>query len=120
MANKSKAKGTAAESAVVSYLQERELLAVRMPLHGNADRGDIQVFPLPITIEVKNHRAMDLGTWVNEMLAEKTNGKTKLGVVWHKRVGKGNPKDWYCTMTGEDFTTILLQLRKDMSKGDTL
>ncbi len=89
-----KQKGTAAETAVVRYLQENGIDANRLPLSGNKDRGDIRISgPRTITVEVKNHRAMSLAEWVDEAMTEKNNAKTDIGLVIHKRIRKGQVGD---------------------------
>lgn len=108
--SKSKAKGTAAETAVVSYLNERRIRATRMPLHGTKDEGDVDIYPIPIAIEVKNHATAKLAEWIDEVETEKVNKSSIWGVVWHKRLRKGNPAQWYVTMTGETFVSLLTYL----------
>ena len=43
--NRSKSKGTAAESAVRDYLLARGITAVRAALSGAEDRGDVHAYP---------------------------------------------------------------------------
>lgn len=102
--SRQKAKGTAAETAVVNYLREHGFPHVeRRTLSGVNDKGDIAGIPWLVT-EVKNHKQMQLAQWVDEAEIERENAKAKYGVVWHKRVGRTNPGLWYVTMTGETFT----------------
>jgi hypothetical protein len=115
--SKSKAKGTAAETAIVKYLNDNDLLAVRNPPQGAKDKGDINLLGLPVAIEVKNCVRLELSEWLKEAKEEKTNAGASVGVVWHKKKGTTNPGDWYVTMSGEDFirllhsvqTTVLIQ-----------
>jgi hypothetical protein len=103
-----KQKGTAAETATLRYLTEQGILALRNPPAGSKDKGDITVYlPVKITLEVKNHKRMELAQWVDESVTERDNAGTDFGVVVHKRVGKGQPKDWYVTLTLEQFTNLL-------------
>ncbi len=105
--SKQRAKGTAAETAVVLYLRRMGLLyAERRALHGAADKGDITGIP-EVMIEVKNHSSIKLAEWIGEVEAQKVNADADIGVVWHKRKGKGDPSEWYVTMTGAQFVTIL-------------
>lgn len=105
--SKARKKGTAAESAVLTYLQEQGFPeAYRMVLSGALDKGDIGGLR-DVTIEVKNHAAMDLAGWLDEAQREAENAETAFGVVWHKRRGKGHPADWYVTMTGKEFMMML-------------
>lgn len=103
-----KDKGTRGESAVVAYLQARGFLdAERRALRGDNDAGDIAGIP-DVCIEVKNCAELRLAEWVDEAFAEASNGEAEFGVVWHKRRRKVDPADWYVTMRGEDFASLLL------------
>lgn len=104
--SRAKAKGTTAETAVTQYLLSQGINAVRNPLQGAKDKGDINIFK-PIVLEVKNHRTMDLSTWVDEAQVEKKNALAKIGVVIHKRLRKGSPALWYATMTVEDLVKLI-------------
>ena len=107
MTNRSKAKGTEAESSVVTYLHlDPDFSEVeRRTLAGIADKGDIA--GLPVVIEVKNCSRMDLAGWVEEALREAANAGCEVGVVWHKRRGTTDPGRWYVTMTGSVFLKLL-------------
>jgi hypothetical protein len=103
----SKKKGTAAETAVVQYLRAVGFIqAERRTLNGAKDRGDITGIP-DVVIEVKNCARQELGAWVAEAEIERDNDHASLGVVWHKRRGKGNPGDWFVTMSGAQFAALL-------------
>ncbi len=105
--NPSKAKGTAAETAVVRYLHEEGFPQVeRRTLSGSYDRGDVAGLT-GIAVEVKACRTMALGSWVDESQVEKVNAEARIGVVWHKRIRHSNPGDWFVTMTGADFVQLL-------------
>ena len=105
--SRSKAKGTAAETAVVRYLRSVGFVqAERRALNGIADRGDIAGIP-GVVIEVKNHARQELPAWVAEAETERDNDNADLGVVWHKRRGKGSPADWFVTMSGAQFAALL-------------
>lgn len=108
MTNPSRAKGTAAESAIVTYLRARGIDAHRHPPHGTKDVGDILIPGSGVVIEVKNCKSMDLAGWVDETATETANAGADLGVVWHKRRGKSDPADWYVTMTGAEFLYLLI------------
>jgi Holliday junction resolvase len=106
--SKQKQKGTAAETAVLRYLQDKEIMARRLPLTGSKDQGDILISGTDnFTLEVKNHKEMRLAEWVDEAITERDNAGTDFGVVVHKRLRKGNPKDWYVTTTLEEFTRLI-------------
>lgn len=105
-----KAKGTTAETAVVRFLNDNGIQCVRNPPQGAKDKGDINLLSLPVVVEVKNHKRMELATWMDEAQAEKANANAKIAIVAHKRVRKGSPADWYYTLSGDDIVTLLKAL----------
>jgi hypothetical protein len=105
--NKSKAKGTAAETAVTRYLDTELVAAVRNPPQGSNDKGDIKLLDLPVIIEVKNCVKLELSEWVKEAIAERENAGAQVGVVWHKKKGTQDPGQWYVSMSGKDFVELL-------------
>lgn len=106
----SKQKGTAAETAIVNFLRTSGFLqAERRTLNGAHDRGDIAGIP-GVVIEAKNCARQELAAWVREAELERDNDHASLGVVWHKRRGKGHPADWFVTMSGLQFTALLREL----------
>jgi hypothetical protein len=110
MVNKSKIKGTRAESAIVTYLQANgHPNAERRALAGTADRGDIAGV-IENVIESKDHASMSLGAWIDEVEVETRNARARWGVVWHKRRGRASPGDWFVTMTGAQWTRVLRTL----------
>lgn len=98
MVNRSKAKGTAAESQVARWLQAHGFPhAERRALAGNSDRGDIAGIPR-VSLEVKACKTMTLAAWVDESIAEAVNAGAEVHAVVHKRIGKGDVGDWYATL----------------------
>ena len=88
MTNKSKAKGTRAETKVVKYFESRGFGARRKALAGNKDEGDVELFDAPrlycpITIEVKggkqtaNPNRTQLTEWLRQAAIEKDNAGSK-------------------------------------------
>lgn len=107
MTNRSKAKGTAAESAIAAYLTAQGWPHVeRRTLNGSADRGDIAGIP-GLVIESKSVKTINLAQFVDEANKERDNDGADLGVAWVKRRGKGSPADWYVVMDGETFAGLL-------------
>lgn len=107
--SKAKQKGTAAETAVVKYLQENGFpYAERRALHGTADKGDITGCG-PLVFEVKNHQSFDLAGWLKELEAEMVNAKVDTGAVIAKKRGKGDPAEWYAIMPVRIFVGLLKQ-----------
>ncbi len=85
MTNKPKAIGTAAETAVVRYLQANGFPhAERRALRGELDAGDITGCP-GICIEVKGGEAArsasdgDVAAWMKEVRAETLNADAEIG-----------------------------------------
>lgn len=82
MANRSKAKGTRAETQVVKYLTACGFSAERMALHGNQDMGDVKVTDQHgnvFVLEVKagqqtaNPSRAQLTEWIRQTVVESSN-----------------------------------------------
>jgi hypothetical protein len=117
--SRSKAKGTAWESAIVAYLNGAGFPVERRTQAGAHDKGDVA--GLPLVIEAKNCRATELAAWVDEAQTEARNAGVPVGVVWHHRRGKASPADGFVTMRGEDFLILLAGARallKALAAGD--
>jgi hypothetical protein len=98
MPSKGKAKGSAAERAVVTWLRDQGWIGAERTRAGwQDDRGDIDGV-LGVTFEVKNQQRMELAQWVEELLVEMVNGRNNVGAVVHKRRGTTDVGDWYATM----------------------
>ncbi len=107
--SRSKAKGTAWESAIVRYLTEHGFPhAERRALTGSQDRGDIAGLP-GIVVEAKNRATTSLGVWMDEALVEQANDGADYAAVWHHRAGKASPADGYVTMTGAAWVRLIRQ-----------
>lgn len=97
MANKSKQKGTAAETRVVRFLQSRGIEAERKALSGSEDKGDIKVDG-NIIFEVKsgkqtiNPTRTQLEEWMRQSNKEGKNSGSSdyLVIARHSK----NPKDY--------------------------
>ncbi|MFT4202176.1 hypothetical protein [Gordonia sp. (in: high G+C Gram-positive bacteria)] len=77
---------------------------------GAKDRGDIAGLRLHgkrIVVEAKNCARIDLAGWMREAEVERGNDDALVGVVAHKRHGKGDPLDQWVTMTVREFIAIL-------------
>jgi len=94
----SKVKGSAFEREVVAYLQSAGFPeAQRAYGAGRADdRGDI-VGVDGWVLEVKCHRDMDIGNWMNEAAREARNARCGRFAVIHKRREHG-AEEAYITM----------------------
>jgi hypothetical protein len=100
--NPSKAKGTAAETAVTRYARLNGFpLADRRPLKGNYDEGDILLCPGAV-LEVKAGKAAQNASynqvlaWLAETEAERVNAHadTAALVVQRKGYGTGRVEMW--------------------------
>jgi hypothetical protein len=107
--NRSKQKGTAAESKVRDWLRSLHWPhAKRLGLAGSRDPGDIALGDgIPVTIEVKDVAAFDLAGWLKEAQTERDNNGHEVGVVIFKRRGFGKPADWYSLMDGATLALLL-------------
>ena len=103
MSNPSKQKGTAAETALLRWLQTNgHPDAVRNPPAGVKDIGDLRCLsPLvlgggPVTIEVKHYGnvATAINSGLAELDAEMANAGTTHGVLVVRRNGKTDPGEW--------------------------
>lgn len=107
--SRSRAKGTAFETAIVNYLVGEGFPVERRALAGSLDKGDIA--GLPVAVEAKNVKATALAAWVDEADAEAVNAAAPLGgVVWHHRRGRAHPSQGFVTMSGATFVRLLREL----------
>jgi len=111
MANPSKNKGTAAESAVVRYLTEHKVLAKREILHGNSDHGDVHVHTKKglVVLEVKSYKAWAsanlIEKWLVEADVEGVNAGADASALVVKRPGSGaaNAGDWLVYVRADEW-----------------
>jgi hypothetical protein len=110
-----KAAGSRTERRVADYIADQmdDDRIDRRVKTGSKDRGDIggvrSATGERVVVEVKDTTRVTLGTWMNEVLAEKGNDDAPIGVVVHKRVGYGDKKigGWYVTTTLDDLIRLL-------------
>lgn len=98
---KPKAKGTAAETAVVGLLKATYWpYAERRALSGNKDKGDTTGHP-GFIIEVKAAKAHPVPAWLRETELERHNDKADFGILAIKPSGVGVPNvdKWTSVMT---------------------
>jgi hypothetical protein len=114
MANRSKMKGTAFESAVAGYLAEAlgDDRIERRTLQGTSDRGDIagvRFMGRRVVVECKAETRHRVPEWLREAEAERENDGAVFGVVVAKRVGVGDKRtgEQLVLMTLETFAEIL-------------
>ena len=115
MTTPQKAKGSAFEREIVTYLRAHGFpYAERGVAGATEDIGDIIGTP-GIVWECKNQKRMVLAGWVDELLVEianqltryKNGGPLVLGAVIHKRKGKSSAGDYYATMPLHIYVDLL-------------
>jgi hypothetical protein len=107
VSNPSKARGTAAETAVVGYFRRRGWIhAERRTLSGAHDKGDLAGV-VGVCAEIKACKAMDLAGWMRELGVEQANAKATVGAVIAKKRGTTNPAEWYAVLTLRQFCDLL-------------
>jgi hypothetical protein len=77
---------------------------------GAADRGDIggvRHMGQRVVIECKDVAKLNLAGWVGEAEIERGNDDAAVGLVVHKRKGKGQALDQYVTCTVRDLVALL-------------
>ena len=107
--SKAKAKGTAAESALVKFLNGQGFPgAERRALSGSNDMGDITGTPC-LAWEVKNHKSYAFPAWLKETAIEKENARADFGILVAKPngIGHANVGDWWAILSVADMVDLL-------------
>lgn len=114
--NRSKNKGTAAETAVTRWARANGFPgADRQPLRGNRDAGDIGLCP-GIVVEVKSHAGVAstgqpaptlLREWMDQAQLEAANAGAALCPLVVKRAGTAIPGRWFAYITAADFAALV-------------
>ena len=116
MANPSKARGTAWETAVVRYLHEHGFpKARRKVLTGKLDEGDIDLGSCEITIEAKNCKSITPSEFVDEAVREARNAGGAYGVAVVKRRNRGTGEG-YVMLRLEDFCDLVTRFHPEVYK----
>lgn len=111
MVNRPKNKGTAAETAFVSWLRANGWPhAERRTQKGALDRGDVTGTP-GLVFEVKDCKSWDLAGWLRETEFERMNDSANYGILIMKppRVGLSTPGRWAAAMYYRDLYHLLSQ-----------
>lgn len=100
MANRSKQRGTAHETATVNWFRENGWpYAKRITMKGSADEGDLDLGDgIAVTIECKNTKAMTLSQWLRELADEMENRGDDVGFVIAKKRGTTDVGEYYCIL----------------------
>lgn len=115
MANPAKQKGTAFETLIKRYLNEKGFTkADRVVLKGGEDTGDINgiihgLAGRHLAIQCKNQRKMNLSGWLDATVAQAQRLGKSLPALVVKRAGKGEKAlgDTYVVLRLDDFVTLL-------------
>lgn len=103
--------GTAFETMIANYLATHvDDRIERRTKTGAKDRGDIsglRHMGQRIVIEAKNTARTNLGAWANEVELERGNDDAGVGLIVHKRHGKGQAADQWVTCTLRDLVALL-------------
>lgn len=108
-----KAAGTRMETLTANYLaaELNDDRIERRARNGSKDRGDLagvrSALGERIVVEVKSTARLSLGPWWAETTAEKGNDDAPIGVIVHKRHGKGQAEDQWVTTTLADFARLI-------------
>lgn len=100
-----RAKGTAAESAVVGHLRRHWPHAERRALHGGRDLGDVTGIP-DLVWEVKAGARIDLASWADETRREQVNADAAVGLLVVRRRGAPVGR-WFTVLTLDDAIGLL-------------
>lgn len=114
--SRQKQKGTAFESAIVEYLQDKlcDENIERRALNGTLDRGDISGVTfcgLRMVLECKNEARMRLAEYVREAETEAKNDGAFYYAVIHKKRGVGIST---LQTVGQQYVTMPLYVLKNM------
>ena len=104
--NPSKQKGTAYETAVAEWFSDRGFPTHRRASTGANDQGDLRIAGMAATVECKNHKAINLAGWVDELVVERRNAAAKIGVLAIKRRGR-NAGGSYFVVDAETLIVLL-------------
>lgn len=114
--SRQKQKGTAFETAIVEYLQDKlcdETIERRAP-NGTCDRGDISGVTfcgLRMVLECKNENRMRLAEYMREAETEAKNDGAFYYAVIHKKRGVGIST---AQTVGQQYVTMPLYVLKNM------
>jgi len=113
MANPSKNKGTTFETLMVNYFKQFWPRAERRALSGALDKGDVSGLPVPL--ELKNCKSIDLAGWTKEAKKEAENALAPFCPVIHNRRGKGDPALQWVTIEAWVLVELLLAWERDVA-----
>lgn len=110
--------GSRFEREIADYLAEHVDDRIDRRVKGGAkDKGDIgglRHLGQKIAIEAKNTSRINLGTWINEAHTAMGNDDAGVGLIVHKRHGKGQPGDQWVTTTVDDLIALITGQPRDL------
>lgn len=114
--SRQKQKGTAFETAIVEYLQDKlcDENIERRALNGTCDRGDISGVTFcghRMVLECKNEKSMRLAEYVREAESEAKNDNAFYYAVIHKKHGTGIST---LQTIGQQYVTMPLHMLKSI------
>ena len=115
MSNPSKQKGTAFETLVENYFNERGLPCERRTLNGSTDKGDIAGV-VGWTFELKNHKKHAIGEWVDEARVEARNAGTRWYAAIVKRPRKGSAAEAFAVMPVSLLVDLILERQETQQR----
>lgn len=109
-----KAKGTKAETDVARWAIGYGMYdAERLALKGTGDVGDVRLVP-GVFVQVKDGYTSGkdpsdflIGKWLDRVEEQRKAGGWSVGLLAHKRAGKGSPNDWRWYVDGRTFAFLL-------------
>jgi len=113
MVNKSKARGTQAESSVVAYFKQRGWpFCERRTLSGSSDKGDLAgIYGVAGAFvgEVKSCKTVNVPGWLREAATEQANAGAAISAVISKPRGVGHERvgQWHAFLTVEQLCDLL-------------
>jgi hypothetical protein len=104
--------GTRFESQIADHLAQAldDDRIERRARTGARDRGDIggvRLHGQRVVLELKNCTKLNLPTWTREAQLEAGNDDALVGLVIHKRHGRGDPGSQWVSFTVDDLVAIL-------------
>ena len=102
--------GTSFERSIADCLATHVDERIDRRVRTGKDRGDIAGIRLHgqrVVVECKNTTRLALGEWMRETEDERGNDDALLGLIVHKRHGKADPLDQWCTFTVRELVALL-------------
>jgi hypothetical protein len=102
-------KGTKLETATVNWLRAHGwTFARRIVKEGSRDKGDVILGDgIPVTIEAKNTKAINLAGGQKELAVEMENAGNRWGFTIHKKRGTTDVGKYYAVLPVEVLNDIL-------------